>query len=234
MYRLLRPLLLAGLILPLLAGWMALAHAAPTPAGTLISNTATATYIDAASGNSVRLTSNTVSTTVTALEALSLTANQNLIFAPGSRFTSTHVLSNTGNVATTYLLSTSLPPRWGFRARQCAGGAGRQRQRRGRPRRTGHCARRRHHPGRWAKRQPAHHRNHSSHGPAGAKRASHAHRHQPAAGATASNTDTLNIVNSAVLQVSLAASVATSTPGSSLGLTATASNTGNAAAGSVP
>ncbi|MBU6437230.1 MAG: DUF11 domain-containing protein, partial [Betaproteobacteria bacterium] len=53
-------------------------------------------------------------------------------------------------------------------------------------------------------------------------------------GATASNTDTLNIVNSAVLQVNLAASVATSTPGSSLGLTASASNTGNAAAGPVP
>jgi hypothetical protein len=55
----------------LLLFWAA-AQAAPTPAGTVISNTASATFVDTATGLSVRINSNVVNTTVTALEALTL------------------------------------------------------------------------------------------------------------------------------------------------------------------
>ena len=233
MYRLLRQALLALLVLPMLAGWMAWAQAAPTPAGTIISNTATASYIDAASGNAVRLTSNTVNTTVTALEALSLTANQNLIFSPGSSFTSTHVLTNTGNVATTYVIGSNVPGGGGFvpgnvQVVQDVNGNGVA------------------DPGEPVIAQGGGITLAAGQSvnllltgvvPATALPGQSAQvtltATSPLQGATASNTDTLNVVNSAVLQVNLAASVATSTPGSSLGLTASASNTGNAAAGPV-
>ena len=182
----------------------------------------------------MRLNSNTVNTTVAALEALSLTANQNLIFAPGSNFTSTHVLTNTGNVGTTYLITTSLPAGAGFvptrvQVVQDVNGNGVA------------------DPGEPVIAQGGSITLAAGQSvnllitgtiPATALPGQSAQVTLTATsqlqGATASNTDTLNIVNSAMLQVNLAASVATSTPGSSLVLSATASNTGNAAAGPVP
>lgn len=234
MYRLLRHVLLACLILPILGGFAAVAQAAPPPAGTIISNTATATYIDSASGNSVRLASNTVTTSVQAQEALSLTANQNLIVTPGSGFTTTHVLTNTGNVTTTYLISTSLPAGGGFvpltvQVVQDLNGNGVA------------------DPGEPVIPQGGGITLTSGQSvnllvtgkiPATAAPGQSAQVVLTATsqlqGATASNTDTLNTVNSAVLQVNLGASATTSTPGASLGLTANVANTGNSAAGPVP
>ena len=87
--RLLRKLLPVSVCLLLFWG---VAQAAPAPAATVISNTATGTFIDSASGLSVRLNSNTVNTTVTALEALTLTASQNLLIATGAPFSISHTL----------------------------------------------------------------------------------------------------------------------------------------------
>ena len=92
LFRLLRTLL--PLCLMLLC-WAA--QGAPTPAGTFIRNTATATFVDSVTGLSVRLNSNTVSTVVTALEALTLTTSQNVLIASGGSFTISHALTNTGN-----------------------------------------------------------------------------------------------------------------------------------------
>ena len=97
----------------LLLFWV-VAQAAPAPAATVISNTATGTFIDSASGLSVRLNSNTVNTTVTALEALTLTASQNLLIATGAPFTISHTLTNTGNIATTYLITVGVVPGGAF------------------------------------------------------------------------------------------------------------------------
>jgi uncharacterized repeat protein (TIGR01451 family) len=86
----------------LFAAW---AEATPPPAGTILSNTATGSFVDTATGIHVRLTSNTVSTTVQPLEALLLTSNQTAGRSPGSNFTLPHQLTNTGNVASTYALT---------------------------------------------------------------------------------------------------------------------------------
>ena len=83
------------------------AQGAPTPAGTVIRNTATATFVDSVTGLSVRLNSNTVSTAVTSLEALTLTTGQNVLIATGSTFTISHTLTNTGNTPSSYLITAS-------------------------------------------------------------------------------------------------------------------------------
>ncbi len=83
------------------------AQATPPAAGTILSNTATGSFVDSATGINVRLTSNTVSTTVQPLEALLLTSNQTAGRSPGSNFTLPHQLTNTGNVASTYALTLS-------------------------------------------------------------------------------------------------------------------------------
>lgn len=92
----------------LLLLWVAAGQAAAPAAGTVISNTALASYVDTASGASVRLTSNTVNTRVTPLEALTLTADQTLTLAPGAPFVASHVLTNTGNVTTGYQLALTV------------------------------------------------------------------------------------------------------------------------------
>jgi uncharacterized repeat protein (TIGR01451 family) len=94
--------------------FVAMAQAAPTPAATVIRNTATGTFNDAATGQPVRLTSNTVNTSVTALEALTLTASQNLLIATGASFTISHTLTNSGNIATNYLITASVVSASGF------------------------------------------------------------------------------------------------------------------------
>jgi len=84
------------------------AWGAPPAAGTAITNTATGSYVDSTSGLSVRLTSNTVAVVVQPLEALTLTNNQTLNVAPSNTFALPHTLTNTGNVATAYALSFSV------------------------------------------------------------------------------------------------------------------------------
>jgi len=94
---------IAGLVA--LLGFVGAANAAPVSAGTSISNTANASYVDSATGLNVRLVSNTVATIVQPLEALLLTANQSVGSSPSNGFVLPHQLLNTGNLQTTYVLS---------------------------------------------------------------------------------------------------------------------------------
>lgn len=91
----------------LLLSWAA-AYAAPPPAGTVIGNMAVGTFVDTATGLPVSLNSNIVHTTVTALEALTLSADQNLLISVGATFTAGHSLANTGNTPTNYLVTASV------------------------------------------------------------------------------------------------------------------------------
>lgn len=95
--------LFAALLLAL-AG--APAHAAPPPAGTSISNQASATYSDG-SGVARTVTSNLVQTTVTQVYSLTLTANGAQNATPGSVVYYPHTLTNTGNGTDTFNLSAA-------------------------------------------------------------------------------------------------------------------------------
>ncbi|WP_332775541.1 SdrD B-like domain-containing protein [Polaromonas sp.] len=225
-FRLLRKLLSTCL---LLLFW-AVAQAAPTPAGTVISSTATATYVDSATGLSVRLVSNTVNTTVSRLEALTLVAGQNLLIATGAPFTISHTLTNTGNSAASYLITAGVVPGSVFtpvNVRVVQDGNGNGLADAGEPvvpaggtitLATGLSA------GLLITGQV----------PAGANPGQTAQLMLRAVsqlqGATASNTDTLNLTNGAAVQVTLAASSAAATPGAPVSFTATAVNNGNVAA----
>ena len=105
LFRLFRKLLPFCLLLLL----STVAKAVPAPAGIVISNTGTGTYVDSATGLSVRLKSNTVNTTITVLEAFTLAANQNVLVASGTSFAISHTLTNTGNALTTYRITASVP-----------------------------------------------------------------------------------------------------------------------------
>jgi len=225
LFRPLRKLLISCM---LLLFWAA-AQAAPTPAGTVISNTASATFVDTATGLSVRINSNTVNTTVAALEALTLNASQNLLVGVGSSFTISHNLVNTGNVATNYLVTASVSG-GGFTPLNLqvvldvngngvvdagepvipSGGTV--------PVAAGATA------GLLITGQI----------PAGAVPGQTAQISLSAAsqlqGATATNTDIINLTNGAAVQVSYAASTATATQGVALSFTARAINNGNMAA----
>ena len=90
----------------LLAAWAALgssAEAAPL-AGSRLDNTAHATYFDTDRGFNATIQSNTVSITVQALEALTLTSNNMLQRAAGGNAGLTHRLTNTGNASSRYTL----------------------------------------------------------------------------------------------------------------------------------
>ncbi|NMM08153.1 hypothetical protein [Polaromonas sp.] len=81
------------------------AHAAPPPAGTSISNQASATYTDGS--NVVRtVTSNVVQTTVLQVSSLTLTANGAQNANAGSVTYYPHTLTNTGNGTDTFSLTT--------------------------------------------------------------------------------------------------------------------------------
>lgn len=82
------------------------AHAAPPPAGTSISNQASATYSDG-SGVARTVTSNLVQTTVTQVYSLTLTANGAQNATPGSVVYYPHTLTNTGNGTDTFNLSAA-------------------------------------------------------------------------------------------------------------------------------
>lgn len=84
-----------------------LATPAAPPADTVIPNRATASYTDAASGQSFTLQSNEVRVIVQPLEALTLTQDQTILRPPGAYAVLTHRLSNTGNVRTFYQVTVS-------------------------------------------------------------------------------------------------------------------------------
>ncbi|MGO9804379.1 MAG: SdrD B-like domain-containing protein [Steroidobacteraceae bacterium] len=204
--------------------------AGPPPAGTVITSTATATYTDQASGQTVHLNSNTADITVTALEALTLTASQTLAAPLGAPFTFSHVLTNTGNATTNFLITTSLPAGAAFTPANLEvvedlNGNGRV------------------DPG-----EPVIPQGGAISLAAGQAVSLLVTGTIPASalagqsaqivltgtsslqGATASNTDTLNATGGPSVAVTLASSTASSTPGAAFSLTASASNTGGAAA----
>lgn len=99
---------IAGMLVALLLTlWLgAPAHAAPPPAGTSISNQASATYSDG-SGVARTVTSNLVQTTVTQVYSLTLTANGAQNATPGSVVYYPHTLTNTGNGTDTFNLTAA-------------------------------------------------------------------------------------------------------------------------------
>lgn len=96
---------LAGLFVAVLLAMAGMAaHAAAPPAGASISNQASASYADG-SGVPRTVTSNVVSTTVTQVASLLLTANGNRTATPGSVVYYPHTLTNTGNGLDTFSLT---------------------------------------------------------------------------------------------------------------------------------
>lgn len=98
-----------GKFFVLLAALFALNCAAPavsamTLAGTAIDNRASVSYFDTDSGLNSMLQSNTVTVIVQPLEALTLTANQNIESPTGAPVYFSHRLSNTGNTPSSYRL----------------------------------------------------------------------------------------------------------------------------------
>jgi uncharacterized repeat protein (TIGR01451 family) len=86
---------------------LAAAHGAQaaTPAGTQISNTATATYSDGTGTKTA--TSNTVVTTVQQVASLTMTAGTTKTGAAGTQVVFAHSITNTGNGADTFALSAT-------------------------------------------------------------------------------------------------------------------------------
>jgi trimeric autotransporter adhesin len=82
------------------------AHAAPPPAGTSISNQASASYSDA-SGVTRTVTSNVVQTTVQQVASLTLVQNGAQNATPGSLVYYPHTLTNTGNGSDTFSLTAT-------------------------------------------------------------------------------------------------------------------------------
>ncbi|MDR3454541.1 MAG: hypothetical protein P4L96_17370 [Rhodoferax sp.] len=221
--------LAAFLVVLLLAGWV---QAAPPPAGTVITSTATAAYVDSATGLNVRLTSNTVRAVVQPLEALQLVSSQALSRTPNTGFTFAHQLTNTGNVSTTYTLTLSsaggsFAPT-GLAIVQDTNGNGVADP--GEPVLSS---------GGTVTLAPGVMLNllvmgtvpvTASAGQAAQIRLSAT---SVAQGATASNTDTVNVVSGAAVSVTKSASTATPAQGGSLGYTLSAQNSGAAAAAPV-
>jgi large repetitive protein len=86
-----------------MAAFSSASMAAPA-AGTVLLNTAQATYFDTDRGFNTKLLSNTVSVTVQAQEALTLTADNNFRRAAVGIASMPHRLTNTGNTTTSYVL----------------------------------------------------------------------------------------------------------------------------------
>ncbi|MDQ3060026.1 MAG: hypothetical protein M3R45_10970 [Pseudomonadota bacterium] len=79
--------------------------AATPPAGFVIKNRAEALYTPAGKALPETLFSNTVSASVEAVEALTLTSDWSVSLPPGSKALLPHILTNTGNVDSSYSLS---------------------------------------------------------------------------------------------------------------------------------
>ncbi|MBT9476121.1 SdrD B-like domain-containing protein [Polaromonas sp.] len=225
-YRLLRKLLPLCLLLLCVAA----VQAAPVALGTVISNTATATFLDVATGLAAQLKSNTVNTRVTALEALTLTSSQSVPIGSGGPFAISHTLTNTGNAPTSYLISATLASGSGFtpvnlQVVHDVNGNGRADA--GEPVI----------PAGGALSLVAGASAHlliTGQSPVAAVPGQTAQivlrAVSQSQGATASNTDTVTFTSGAVLGVVLVVSSATATVGVDLGLTATVTNSGNMAA----
>jgi uncharacterized repeat protein (TIGR01451 family) len=104
----LKAVLLLAMAMTLSLGMSGQLLASPPASGTMISNTATGSYVDSATGISVQLTSNTVQTIVQPLEALTLTSSQSVMRAAGSNFALSHQLTNTGNTSLTCAINSSV------------------------------------------------------------------------------------------------------------------------------
>ncbi|RNF85235.1 OmpA family protein [Montanilutibacter psychrotolerans] len=76
-------------------------------AGTTISNQALGSYVPAGYTQQETTSSNTVHASVQAVEALLLTQDQTIARTPGSTARFAHLLTNTGNIASTYTLTIS-------------------------------------------------------------------------------------------------------------------------------
>ena len=179
----------------------------------------------------MRLNSNTVNTTVTALEALTLTASQNLLIATGAPFSISHTLTNTGNIATNYLVTASAVPGGAFLPVNVQVVLDVNANGRADPGEPVIGA------GGVVSLAPGLSANLliTGQAPAGAVPGQAAQIVIGAVsqlqGASASNTDSLNLTNGAAVQVSLAASSASATPGVAVNLNAVAVNNGSAPAG---
>lgn len=78
--------------------------AAPAPGGTVIRNVATATYVPAGFAQTETSSSNSVVANVLPVEALVLTQDQTVTRPPATVVTLSHLLTNTGNVPSSYML----------------------------------------------------------------------------------------------------------------------------------
>lgn len=94
---------LAALLLA--AAWPVATQAAAPAAGTVIDSQASATFVDAASGQTSTIQSNLVRVIVQPVPALALTDAGNLRRAPGTQATWSWQLTNTGNVDSQVLLT---------------------------------------------------------------------------------------------------------------------------------
>ena len=99
----------AWVLLRVVACWfvfaMAPASAAPVPAGASIRNVATATYVPTGMSQQETASSNAVQATVLPVEALLLTQDQSVTRPPNAQVTLNHLLSNVGNVTSSYTLA---------------------------------------------------------------------------------------------------------------------------------
>ncbi|MCC6414648.1 MAG: DUF11 domain-containing protein [Opitutaceae bacterium] len=100
---------LAGL---LFSAGVVLQAAAPL-AGTIIGNAASATYKDNANQER-QVTSNIVTTEVQQVYSFTLESNRSVTVSPGGQVTFPHVLTNTGNGADSYTLTTGNPTGFGL------------------------------------------------------------------------------------------------------------------------
>ncbi|QNK73192.1 OmpA family protein [Variovorax sp. PAMC28562] len=85
----------------------ALVQAAPAPGGAVIRNVATGTYVPTGFAQTETISSNAVIATVLSVEALTLTQDQSVTRPPAAVVTLSHLLTNTGNVASSYALNLS-------------------------------------------------------------------------------------------------------------------------------
>ena len=96
---------IVGLFVALALAFAGLAaHAAAPPAGTVIGNQATATYLDT-TGTSRTTSSNLVQTTVSQVKSFTLTADGAKTAAPGQTVYYPHTITNTGNGTDAYTLN---------------------------------------------------------------------------------------------------------------------------------
>ncbi|RDI25849.1 putative repeat protein (TIGR01451 family) [Pseudacidovorax intermedius] len=102
------PLLRVLMLLLLLVGCLCgAAGATPAPAGTILRVVATATYIPTGYTQTETVSSNGVVLTVQSVEAIALTQDQALTRPPGMQVVMSHLLTNTGNVRSSYKIGWS-------------------------------------------------------------------------------------------------------------------------------